>query len=97
METEIVLAYANKSTDYEWTLLAKFYRSDMLLAKNTIRKYAITDMVNSALALFIVNADGIHFSEKKPFCIYNRHVLVENAKIGAAVGGLIDSRESDWF
>ena len=97
MDSRIVLAFANKSTDYRWTLYCTFYMSEMECAKNTARRYSTTDMANSAIGIFIDRTDGIHFAEKKPRYVYNGFVLVEGAKIGSALSGLINSRESDWF
>ena len=53
---------------------------------------------NSAVAIFSKPDDNsVAWFDRNPSYIANRHVLVAGAPISAAIGGLINARESDWF
>jgi hypothetical protein len=95
MEKRIVIAYANKNTNYKWIHFATSNTLDS--AKKSSRILSETSMSGSAIAIFIDNADGVHFSEKKYRYLYNRHVLAENINLNEKFNGLINSLESDYF
>ena len=93
-----ILAYANDSTDYEW--LKCGFASDFTGAINTARIWSSTSMQNSAIGIFAVrDNDPVDWRDKYPRRIYNRWVLTQGLpiSISSALGGLINSLESDWF
>ena len=87
-----IIAYANENTKYEFLMIGKVDTLDG--ARKTAADYAHTDHQNSGIAVF---SDKNDWREHKPMYLYNLHVLYERAKIGGALSGIINARESDWF
>jgi hypothetical protein len=54
------------------------------------------DYPDTAVAIFAENGETAWY-DRRPLYLHNRHILFADAPISAALGGLINARESDWF
>jgi len=93
-DPKYVIAYANSRTNLDWLQMGLV--DDFAAAKRVAIDYSETTMRNSAVAIFIRrDGDTTYWADKKPCRVYNRHILA--GSINSALGGLINSLESDWF
>ena len=89
--------YANKTGDAKdgWQRISGFVSFSEAKDIFNLRKNELT---NSAVAIFAVHekSDTPWFC-RRPRFIANRHIIGMSTSITPALGGLINSLQSDWF
>ena len=77
-----------------WVRISGFLSWDEAKRLFDIRKNEYT---KSAVAIFSNTNDGGAWYDRRPRYLANSHILVADAPMPAALAGLINARESDWF
>jgi len=96
--TSYVVAYCNESTNWDWEMICSC--DDLLSAKRDAER-RLSNMPKSTLGIFVRSVDGKYWKDRRLLALYQKWnldvALNPNGLITSAMGGLINSRESDWF